>query len=132
EAGIGSSGVSEDGLRAERAGFVSLLFGDVAPNLINLFLAQEKAKKTETWTSLNEARPVKKLAVIGAGTMGAGIAQLAASRGLDVILQDIEQDFVERGMQTAKDLFAKASQKGVMSQQEAENALARMQPRVDW
>lgn len=131
-AGLGSSKVSSEGLAAERRGFIDLVFGDVAPNLIGIFLAQEKAKKTETWTSLSEGRKVSKIAVLGAGTMGAGIAQLAAARGLQVVLQDIKQDFVDRGMETARNLFRKAAEKGAMSQADADEGLARLKPRVDW
>ena len=41
---------------------------------------------------------IKKLGVLGAGTMGAGIAQIGAEAGLQVILVDIEQQFVDRGL----------------------------------
>ncbi|MFW5895772.1 MAG: 3-hydroxyacyl-CoA dehydrogenase family protein [archaeon] len=43
------------------------------------------------------------IGVVGAGTMGSGIAQVAASNGYDVIMRDIEQDFVDRGFQTIRD-----------------------------
>jgi 3-hydroxybutyryl-CoA dehydrogenase len=43
---------------------------------------------------------MKKIAVIGAGTMGAGIAQVAAEAGYQVNLRDIKDEFVERGIQT--------------------------------
>jgi 3-hydroxyacyl-CoA dehydrogenase/enoyl-CoA hydratase/3-hydroxybutyryl-CoA epimerase len=132
EAGLPSPTVSETGLKAERDAFTDLLFGDVAPNLIGIFLNQEKAKKTSTWTDKAEGQSVKKIAVIGAGTMGAGIAQLAASRGLEVILQDVKDDFVQRGMETCRGLFSKAASKGAMTQAEADAGLARLHPRVNW
>ena len=45
---------------------------------------------------------IKKIAVIGAGTMGNGIAQVAAMAGYDVIMRDIEDGFVDRGLETIK------------------------------
>jgi 3-hydroxyacyl-CoA dehydrogenase/enoyl-CoA hydratase/3-hydroxybutyryl-CoA epimerase len=132
ETGLRFPTVNEEGLRAEREAFKDLLFGPVAPNLINIFMMQEKAKKSSTWTSDAQPREVKKIAVIGAGTMGAGIAQQAASRGYSVILQDVKDEFVNRGMDTIKGLFSKAVSKGAVPQAEADAALARTQPRVDW
>ncbi|MCA8996063.1 MAG: enoyl-CoA hydratase/isomerase family protein [Planctomycetaceae bacterium] len=130
--GASSTDVSDSGLRAERDAFQDLLFGSVAPELIRLFLLQEQAKKSSVWTDGAEGVPVRKLAVIGAGTMGAGIAQLAASRGLDVVLQDIEQRFVDRGMETIRELFKKAVRKKALSQEDADAALAHVTPRVGW
>lgn len=130
--GVHSKTLSEAGLSAERSAFCDLLFGNVAPNLIDLFLNQERAKKTATWTGDVEGLPVKKIAVIGAGTMGAGIAQLAASRGISVILQDVKEEFVHRGMDTIRGLFSKAIKKGAIEKGKAELALESIQPRVDW
>ncbi|WP_437204643.1 3-hydroxyacyl-CoA dehydrogenase NAD-binding domain-containing protein [Planctomicrobium sp. SH664] len=132
EAGLSSTKVSDLGLQAERQGFTELLFGPVSQNLIGLFLMQEKAKKGSTWTTGVEGSPVNSVAVIGAGTMGAGIAQLAASRGCRVIMQDVKQEFVDRGMATVRSLFANAVKKQALSQQEMDEAIARMVPRVDW
>lgn len=132
EIGLHSPEVTAQGLQAEREAFSRLLLGKVAPNLIRIFLDQEKAKKGSTWIPDAEPLPVRKIAVIGAGTMGAGIAQLAAARGYDVILQDIREEFTNRGMETIRHLFAKAVEKNAMSQADAENALARLHPRVDW
>ncbi|WP_437230619.1 3-hydroxyacyl-CoA dehydrogenase NAD-binding domain-containing protein [Planctomicrobium sp. SH661] len=132
EVGLDSPEVTAAGLQAEREAFTKLLLGPVAPNLINIFMDQEKAKKGSTWTRDVEPLPVKKIAVIGAGTMGAGIAQLAASRGYDVILQDIKEEFVNRGMDTIRGLFSKAVEKKAMSQSDADESLARLQPRVNW
>ncbi|SFI78281.1 3-hydroxyacyl-CoA dehydrogenase NAD-binding domain-containing protein [Planctomicrobium piriforme] len=132
EIGLKSSDVSEAGLAAERKAFTELLLGDVSPNLIDLFLLQEKAKKTSTWTELAEPLPVKRIAVIGAGTMGAGIAQLAAAKGYSVLLQDVKEEFVNKGMETIRSLFAKATSKGAISKADAEQAISRLQTRVDW
>jgi len=132
EIGLRSEEVTAAGLQAERIAFSKLLLGRVAPNLIHIFLNQEKAKKGSTWTQGVEARSVNKIAVVGAGTMGAGIAQLAAARGYDVILQDIREEFTNRGMETIRGLFAKAVEKQAMTQAEAEAALQRLHPRVDW
>lgn len=131
-AGLGSRRVTDTGLATERRGFTELLFGPVAPNLIELFLLAEKAKKASTWTGGSEGQKVKKIAVIGAGTMGAGIAQACAGSGYQVVLQDIKQEFVDRGMTTIRDIFANGVKKGGLSQAQMDKALAGLTPRVDW
>jgi 3-hydroxybutyryl-CoA dehydrogenase len=59
----------------------------------------------------------QRIAVLGAGTMGAGIAQLAAQAGHDVLLYDINDDFVQRGHQT----IGKALQSRVDPQRSGES-----------
>ncbi len=132
EVGLASSRVSEEGLRAERSAFCDLILGSVAPHLIDLFLNQEQAKKASTWTDTAEPLPVKKIAVIGAGTMGAGIAQLAASRGYQVRLQDIKAEYVEKGMTTIRDLFKKAVDKHVLSAAESEASLKNIETATEF
>lgn len=132
ELGLHSPEVTAAGLQAEREAFKKLLLGPVAPNLINIFMDQEKAKKGSTWIQGVEPLSVQKIAVIGAGTMGAGIAQLAASRGYSVVLQDVKEEFVHRGMDAIRSLFSKAVEKKALSSADAEQSLARITPRVGW
>jgi 3-hydroxybutyryl-CoA dehydrogenase len=76
-------------------------------------------------TSLQPARIV---GVIGAGTMGAGIAQLAARCGARTILHDPLPEALERGAQYARDGLAKEAAKGRLSAAEADAAAARIEP----
>lgn len=69
---------------------------------------------------------VGSLAVIGSGTMGSGIAQIAAAAGYQVILHDVQQSFVERALQSIGGSFDKFVQKGKMAADEREAALARI------
>ena len=63
---------------------------------------------------------ISTVGVIGAGQMGAGIAQVAATTGRNVILQDIASEFVERGMATIPDSLEKFVAKGKLPGGEAE------------
>jgi 3-hydroxybutyryl-CoA dehydrogenase len=74
---------------------------------------------------------IKTIAVIGAGTMGAGIAQVAAQGGYQVIIQDIEQKLVERGLSTIKQNFARAISKGKLTVNESEQIMARISGSVE-
>ncbi len=132
EIGLRNGQVTEAGLVAERTAFKELLLGKVAPHLIDLFLNQEMAKKSSTWTDESKPAEVKRILVLGAGTMGAGIAQLAASRGFSVLLQDVKEDYINRGMETIRGLFSKAVKKGVLPKEDAEHAVSKIQTRVNW
>jgi 3-hydroxyacyl-CoA dehydrogenase len=66
---------------------------------------------------------VQKAAVVGAGTMGAGIACALALAGIEVILKDVKQEFVDRGLANIKKMFESRVKKEVLSQAEAERLL---------
>ena len=69
---------------------------------------------------------VKTFGVIGAGQMGNGIAQVAAMSGLDVVMNDISDEFVERGMGTITKILSRAVDKGKMSEDDKNAVLERI------
>jgi 3-hydroxybutyryl-CoA dehydrogenase len=69
---------------------------------------------------------IKRICVLGAGLMGAGIAQVAAEAGLDVTIRDIEDRFVQGGLNTIKKNYERAIGKGKMSKEQADGFLARV------
>ncbi len=69
---------------------------------------------------------IKTFGVIGAGQMGGGIAQVAAMSGLQVIMNDIKDEFVERGLKNITNILAKNVQKGKMTQTDQEAILGRL------
>lgn len=75
---------------------------------------------------------ITKVMVIGSGQMGSGIAQVFAQSGFTVYLNDIKMEFVERGLAGIKKQFEKAVGKERMTQEEADAALARLIPSVDY
>jgi len=68
----------------------------------------------------------KLIGVIGAGTMGSGIAQVAAEAGFEVIIRDIEDSFIERGLAAINKNVSRAVDKGKKSKEEAENIMGRI------
>ena len=69
---------------------------------------------------------IKTFGVIGAGQMGNGIAQVAAMSGLNVIMNDIKAEFVERGMATITKILARGVEKGKMTDDEKNAVLGRI------
>ncbi len=74
---------------------------------------------------------VKTVAVIGAGTMGAGIAQTCAAAGLQVSMRDIEQRFVDGGFRRIREPLAKRVERGKMTQAEVDAILSNIRGAVD-
>ena len=69
---------------------------------------------------------IKKLCVIGAGTMGAGIAQVAVEKGIEVTMRDVEDRFVEKGLGTIRNFLGKKLEKGKLSAAEHDAILGRL------
>ena len=74
---------------------------------------------------------IKTFGVIGAGQMGGGIAQVAAMSGLNVIMNDIADEFVEKGMGTITKILTKNVDKGKMTSEEKDAVLGRIKTSVD-
>ncbi|MCG8653705.1 MAG: 3-hydroxyacyl-CoA dehydrogenase NAD-binding domain-containing protein [Pirellulales bacterium] len=89
------------GFSCERSEFVKLLGTPTCRNLLDLFFARERARSLKTWTpGAGRAAhdiPTRRIGVVGAGAMGAGIGQLAGYRGFEVVLREIDQEAAQAG-----------------------------------
>ncbi|MDV2684551.1 3-hydroxybutyryl-CoA dehydrogenase [Alkalihalophilus lindianensis] len=74
---------------------------------------------------------MKKVMVIGAGQMGSGIAQVHAMAGIDVILHDLKQDFVDRGLSTIQKNLNRQVEKGRLEETKRDEILSRLTPSTD-
>lgn len=74
---------------------------------------------------------IKKIGVIGAGQMGAGIAQVAAQAGYEVVLRDLEQSYVERGLAGIRRSIGKLLEKGRLDQSAHDASLTRIQTTLE-
>ena len=74
---------------------------------------------------------IKKICVLGAGLMGNGIAQVCAQAGYDVTLRDIEQRFVDGGMNTIKKNLSRDAEKGKITKEQMDAILGRIKPTLD-
>jgi 3-hydroxybutyryl-CoA dehydrogenase len=69
---------------------------------------------------------IKKIGVVGAGTMGSGIAQVASQIGLEVVMRDIQESFVDRGLKSIDKFLAKSVEKGKLQAPEKEKIMGRI------
>ena len=129
------------GLFASQSGYAveARLLGEMvatpeSKNLIHLFFLME-ANKKDTGLPRGVAIPAavipRSLGQLGAGTMGGGIAWLAASRGLEVRLKDINDKAVQKGVSHAAKLSGKAVERKKMKPEEQAHAMHRIHPSLD-
>ena len=118
------------GLAAEAVAFGELTTGPVAKNLINLFFATEALKKEQRSAAAGDR--VDRIGVVGAGFMGAGIAQAAAVSGAGVRVREVDPRAVARGLKTARDLTRSASRKGRFSKPRAADIISRVSGSTDY
>jgi 3-hydroxybutyryl-CoA dehydrogenase len=74
---------------------------------------------------------IKKVCVLGAGLMGSGIAQVCAQAGYEVTMRDIEQRFIDGGMNTIKKNLNRDAEKGKITKEQMEAILGRIKPTLD-
>ncbi len=118
----------EQGLALERAAALELMATPECRSLMGIFFLQERAKKLKAPGADGAGRKARSVAVVGAGTMGAGIAQWSAARGYPVILKDIAPDMLAKGLKAAEKIFRDAAKRRVFTEAEATAGLDRITP----
>lgn len=117
--------------------FVSLVTGTVAKNMIQAFFfdmqhcASGGARPKAADGSEIPKTEFKKVGVLGAGMMGAGIAYVCAKAGIEVVLKDVEMASAEKGKAYSEKIEAKALERGRTTQEKSDALLARITPATD-
>ena len=120
----------EESLELEAAALGRLIVTPESRNLVHVFGLMEAAKKAGPRGVTTTA--VQRTAVVGAGVMGGGIAQLFAARGLSVRMKDINKDGLANGMRHAQELFDKQVKRRKLSKREAHQQMDRIAPTLDY
>lgn len=120
----------EHSLELEREAILRLAQNSACHNLLRLFLLKEHAKKSRTVHTCDHtlAPSIARSAVIGAGVMGAGIAQWLSARGLQVTLRDVSLDQLVRGMSSISALYDDAVKRHHLTALEARDGRDRVFP----
>ena len=121
-----------DGLAFERARFRELVDGDDAKALRHVFFARTKAGRVDSISDDVGPRAIKNVAVIGAGTMGSGIAMAFANAGFPVELIETDAAALDRGVDTIRQNYSATVDKGRISHAEAEDRMGRISAGVDF
>ena len=118
----------EQGCEKERELFVKCLFSDQSKALIHVFFGEREVAKIPDIPKDTPLIPVNKAAVVGAGTMGGGIAMVFANAGIPVLLKDADQPALDRGMANIQKNYASSVKRGRFTQQFVDECLKRIQP----
>jgi 3-hydroxyacyl-CoA dehydrogenase/enoyl-CoA hydratase/3-hydroxybutyryl-CoA epimerase len=122
----------ETALTIEARYFTELVTGQTAKNMIQAFFFDLQAVNSGANRPKGvEPRQVRKVAVLGAGMMGAGIAYACARAGIEVVLKDVSLEAAVKGRGYSEKLCAKAVSKGRTTQEKADALLARITPTAE-
>jgi 3-hydroxyacyl-CoA dehydrogenase / enoyl-CoA hydratase / 3-hydroxybutyryl-CoA epimerase len=112
--------------------FADLACGQVSTNMTRAFFFDLQAiNKGASRPEGYEKHTARKVVVLGAGMMGAGIAYTCAMAGLEVVLKDVSQENAEKGKAYSQKILEKAVSRGKSSQEKADEVLARITPTDD-
>ncbi len=118
----------EEGLKLERQLFEECRQSPQSAALRHLFFAEREAARVSDLPADTEVRPAASVGVVGAGTMGAGIALSCLNAGLKVRLIEQNRDALERGRTQIAALLDASVQKGRLTAAERDQRLARLEP----
>ena len=121
-----------DGIAFERAEFMKLMGGVQSASQRHLFFAERQAAKIDDVPADTKLRPINKVGVIGAGTMGGGIAMNFLSAGIPVVIVEMQQEALDRGAGVIRKNYEATAAKGRMKPEQVEAAMGALNPTLDF
>ncbi|HTK58365.1 MAG TPA: 3-hydroxyacyl-CoA dehydrogenase NAD-binding domain-containing protein [Sphingomicrobium sp.] len=121
-----------EGVIDERNLFMGLMAGTQAKAQQYFFFAERKAAKIENIPEDTQPRSVKKVGVIGAGTMGGGISMNFLSAGIPVTIFEMNQEALDRGTGVMRKNYEATASKGRMTGEQVEKAMGLLSPTLDF
>ncbi|HWF06764.1 MAG TPA: 3-hydroxyacyl-CoA dehydrogenase NAD-binding domain-containing protein [Candidatus Angelobacter sp.] len=122
----------DQGVEFERKLFTECLFSDQSKALIHVFFGERQVAKIPDVPKDTPIIPVNSAAVIGAGTMGGGIAMNFANAGIPVLLKETEQAALDRGMNTIRKNYDNSVKKGRFTQQQMDDRMNLIKPTLTY
>jgi 3-hydroxyacyl-CoA dehydrogenase/enoyl-CoA hydratase/3-hydroxybutyryl-CoA epimerase len=120
-----------EGLELEATWVSDLVIGPVCKNLVRIFQLSERAKKDPVGDPALHPAEVRTLALVGAGVMGGGIAELASRTGIAVRLRDVQPASITRALRTVRSIIEERGRRRRGAGGEADNQLARILPTLE-
>ena len=130
EASVGMS--YEDAREVERARFEACIASTESAGQRHIFFAERGASKIPDIPKDTPLRKIEKVAVIGAGTMGGGIAMNFASKGIPVYMVDVDEAAIERGLGVVRSNYARGIKKGRITEEQLEELMKLFIPVTDY
>jgi 3-hydroxyacyl-CoA dehydrogenase len=118
----------QEGCDFERKRFMECLFSDQSKALIQVFFGEREVSKIPDVPKDTPVLPVGSAGVVGAGTMGGGIAMVFANAGIPVLLQDVDRAALDRGLANIRKNYANSVSKGRFTQSFVDERLKLIRP----
>jgi 3-hydroxyacyl-CoA dehydrogenase len=122
----------DEGIRLEADIFERCLHSDQCKALIHAFFAERTVAKVPDIPKDTALYTIRSAGVIGAGTMGGGIAMALSNAGIPVLLKDAEQAALDRGMAAIRKNYERSVKGGRLMAAAAEERIARISPQLGW
>jgi 3-hydroxyacyl-CoA dehydrogenase len=121
----------DQGIAFERQEFMKLMFGTQSAAQRHIFFAERQAAKIDGIPEDIQLRPIKKVGVIGAGTMGGGISMNFLQAGIPVTIVEAAQENLDRGTATIRKNYDASAAKGRFKPEQVEEFMGRLTPTLD-
>ncbi|MEG3150957.1 3-hydroxyacyl-CoA dehydrogenase NAD-binding domain-containing protein [Sphingomonas sp. ZT3P38] len=122
----------EEGIAFERQEFMKLMMGVQSAAQRHIFFAERQAAKIDDVPADIALRPIGRVGVIGAGTMGGGISMNFLSAGIPVTIVEMNQEALDRGTGTIRKNYEASAAKGRMKPEQVEAAMGALNPTLDF
>lgn len=122
----------DEGCQKEREIFEECIASDQARALIHAFFAERAVAKIPDIPKDTPVYNIRQVAIIGAGTMGGGIAMACANAGISVLLKEVEQGALDRGLATVRKNYENSVKKGRFSQEVMNQRVALIHPQLSY
>jgi len=121
-----------EGVKRERELFERLRASDQSKAQRHVFFAEREVAKIPDVPADTKTEDVKSVAILGAGTMGAGIAIACANAGLSVLLLDRERGFVDKGLASIEQTYTSLAKRGRMSQAQVAERIGQIRGTTEY
>jgi 3-hydroxyacyl-CoA dehydrogenase len=120
------------GIKRERELFATLMLSPESLALRHVFQAERAASHILDVPNDTAARPIRKVGVIGAGTMGGGISMTLINAGIPVVLLEMSQEALDKGLATMRRNYGGALKKGTLTETALDQRMALVTPTLDY
>ncbi|HEY0595585.1 3-hydroxyacyl-CoA dehydrogenase NAD-binding domain-containing protein [Sphingopyxis sp.] len=121
----------EEGLAFERQEFMKLMFGSQSAAQRHIFFAERQAAKIDGLPKDTQLRDIKKVGVIGAGTMGGGISMNFLQKGIPVTIVEMQQEALDRGTGVIRKNYDASAAKGRFKPEQVEQMMGILTPTLN-
>jgi len=122
----------EEGCEVEARLFIDCLYSDQSKALIHVFFGEREVAKVPDIPKETPILPINSAAVVGAGTMGGGIAMVFANAGIPVVLKEDDHSALDRGLANIRKNYAVSVQRGRFTQAAVDDRLKLIKPTLDY